>query len=127
MPGVSFRAIAETQVAILCWLYLHSDENIRKLLSETLAPWRGIVTLLSMHSSRYLRKFSNTGHIRWARFALAAIGLLGDNADYRDDSIFLRRIALALAEHDFNPAIIFRECGDVSVGQAKVLFRAAMS
>src|SRR5436189_218363 len=46
-PEPSFRAATDTCITVACWLYLNSDESIRRLLRETIAPLGGIVTLLA--------------------------------------------------------------------------------
>ena len=124
-PGPSFRAVADTQVAIACWLYLNGCKEIRELLCKTLAPWGGLVTLLANLSGRLFFCFESTGDSRWARLALAAIALLGDNADPREDARFMSRVWTALMKRGHDAPSIFNEFSAITEGQAHALFVGA--
>lgn len=98
-PGNSFREISDTIIAAACWFWLNSDVSQQRILVETIAPWRGIVTLLGSFSRRLLIWYEATGDIQYVRYALAAINLLGDNADPREEPHFLDRLQAVAQAH----------------------------
>ncbi|MBC8356607.1 MAG: hypothetical protein H8E66_31915 [Planctomycetes bacterium] len=124
-PGRSIRTIADTLTSAACWICINCDSDTRQQLLTTLAPWGHISALLANLSGRLLLRFQNTGDVRYVRLCLAAIALLADNADPREESAFIQRLSKALVEHGHAPMPILQEFAMLSTGQARSLLENA--
>ncbi len=126
-PGHSIRAVIDSVISIACWIYINDDADARRRLAASLEPWGHISPLLANLSCRFHLKFRESGDIDYARFSLAAIALLGNNLDPREEPNFVRQIERSLVERGHDPIPILQEFLATSSGKPEELFEEAIT